>query len=487
MNEPYDNNAHSLDGLEFFFESDLSSCLSTGDFVVLKNDSKDNEIKYLGIIEIAEIVSERFPRSIDNFGIRPSIFIPSSVIRSEGIKGSGRILGRIDAEEFRESSRLDSFDHFKIFKASENDIKKWSTYKTHSKEFSIGNFLNSQKTIVPLDSENLSRHTFLSGQTGSGKSSAIRTTLKRVLQIKDKPKIIIFDLNSEYKDLCKKNKGGVEFKSINLSTKTDNNDGNKLINIDYFQMEDDWKLSIIDIDPIEDPKPFYYFRDSLQSYLDYIKSICHEGVQPKISDHILKLQSLRSENLRDLGYAFDNIDLPGWDIWKSENTKVLLDEVIIGDYELINIDLGSIKTKIQKLAVASFILEFLWEKRETQEEFLIVIDEAHNIIPRVPSNLLSKNITERMIDIAGEGRKYGLYLFLCSQQPGKIHENVLSLCNNLILLQTTSTMDLDYIYSKFSSIPKSFINKARFLKRGEAIIGGPLVKTPVFIKIDYLG
>ncbi|MFH1445851.1 MAG: hypothetical protein ABIG43_00370, partial [Chloroflexota bacterium] len=115
MNEPYDNNAHSLDGLEFFFESDLSSCLSTGDFVVLKNDSKDNEIKYLGIIEIAEIVSERFPRSIDNFGIRPPIFIPSSVIRSEGIKGSGRILGRIDAEEFRESSRLDSFDHFKIF------------------------------------------------------------------------------------------------------------------------------------------------------------------------------------------------------------------------------------------------------------------------------------------------------------------------------------------------------------------------------------
>ena len=483
MASSYSNNAHSLDGLEFFFESKLTSPLTIGDFVVLRKVSGNIEKKYLGVIEIAEIVSERLPRSITKSAQGLPDSISSSVIRSEGIKGSGRVLGRIDAEEFREISRSDSFNHFKITEANEDDIKKWSTYQVQENPFSIGKFLNSENILVPLVLKDLSRHTFLSGQTGSGKSTAIRTAIKKVLQEKEKPKIIIFDLNSEYNDLCNKSKDDVGYKSINLSTKVIDKDVDEFINIDFFQMDDEWKLSIINIDPIEDPVPFHKFCRTLHPYLDYIRQI---GAEAKIKDQILNCQSFKNEELNSLGYAFDNIDLSKWDIWKSENTKILLDEVIDGDNELINIDLGSIKTKIQKLAVASFILELLWKNRETKQEFLIVIDEAHNIIPRVESNLLSKNIINRMIDIAGEGRKYGLYLFLCSQQPSKIHENVLSLCNNLILLQTTSTMDLEYVYSKFSSIPKSFIDKARFLKQGEAIIGGPLVKTPVFMKIDHL-
>ena len=484
MKESYGNNAHSLDGLEFFFESNLSSHLSTGDFVVLKNVNDDNEKKYLGVIEIAEIVSERFPRSIDNNVKVTGIpyLSPSSITRSEGIKGSGRILGRIDTEKFRISSRSDFFDHYAIADASKDDIEAWSTHITQSETFSIGTFLNSQKTMVPLDSKNLSRHTFLSGQTGSGKSSVIRTTIKSILQLVEKPKIIIFDLNSEYKDIFKKTKGGKEFKSINLSPEINENDGNELIDIDFFLMEDDWKLSIIDIDPIKNPYAFFHFRDGLHSYYN------DNGIKEessKIEDLLEHLFSSKFGGPTESAFLFDNIDISSWDIWKSEGAKFLLDEVIMGDYELINIDLGYIKSKIQKLTVASFILELLWRRREEKQDFLIVVDEAHNIIPCTPSNLISHNITERMIDIAGEGRKFGLYLFLCSQQPSKIHENVLSLCNNLILLQTTSSMDLEFIYSKFSSIPRSFINKARFLKQGEAIIGGPLVNTPLFIKIDY--
>jgi len=484
MTEPFDNNAHSLDGLEFFFESGLSSPFSTGDFVVLKRATDVEIIKYLGVIESAKIVSERFPRGINKSVSGLPYANHSSVTRSEGIKGSGRILGRIDTEKFRESSGKDSFHQFRIIKSSDDDIKKWSTYLTNRKEFSIGNFLNSQDIMVPLDSDNLSRHTFLSGQTGSGKSSAIKTILSRILKMEDKPIIIIFDLNSEYGDLCKEFNGGENIKFVNLCPEIKNKERDELIKIDFFQMDDEWKLSIIDIDPIEDPADYYYFCNELEQF----SSKQANGSEAlKIGELIFNLIFTSKEKKASRsGFAFDNIDLPIWNIWKSKDTRVLLDEVILGDYDLVNIDLGSIKTKIQKLAVASFILESLWKNRETKQKFLVVIDEAHNIIPRVESNLLSKNIINRMIDIAGEGRKYGLYLFLCSQQPSKIHENVLSLCNNLILLQTTSTMDLEYVYSKFSSIPKSFIDKARFLKQGEAIIGGPLVKTPVFMKIDYL-
>jgi DNA helicase HerA-like ATPase len=35
-------------------------------------------------------------------------------------------------------------------------------------------------------------------------------------------------------------------------------------------------------------------------------------------------------------------------------------------------------------------------------------------------------VTELLIAIAGEGRKYGLYLFLATQRPDKLHPNVIS-------------------------------------------------------------
>lgn len=482
MRESYANNAHSLDGLEFFFEAELSSHISTGDFVILKK-AEDSAKKYLGIIEQAEIESVRFPRGVDDGVMRSPLFPSSTVIRTEGIKGYGKILGILNSKKFQPSSREDSFDHFNISYASKDEIESWSTFISQKDDFSIGKFLISQDISVPLYPDNLSRHTFLSGQTGSGKSSAIRTTLIRILEMKDKPKIVVFDLNSEYKDLWKKAKDGKEHKGINLSMKMSKKDGYELIQIDFFQMEDDLKLSIIDIDPIKDPFVFFHFRRGLSSYFDNIKV---RGHSCNVEGLVSFLHTGNYEYSKESGYSFNNIDISRWDIWKTEKTKILLNEVFFSDYEIVNIDLGSVKNKTQKLTIASFILEYLWNNRENKQNFLLVIDEAHNIIPNFPSNLLSNNIADRLIDIAGEGRKYGLYLLLCSQQPSKIHENVLSLCNNLILLQTTSTLDLDFIYSKFSNIPKSFIKKARFLKKGEAIIGGPLVKTPIFIKLDYL-
>ena len=76
---------------------------------------------------------------------------------------------------------------------------------------------------------------------------------------------------------------------------------------------------------------------------------------------------------------------------------------------------------------------------------LIVIDEAHNVCPAEPEDPLAALATEDAIRIAAEGRKFGLYLLVVTQRPQKVHENVLSQCDNLVLMRMNSAADLAHV------------------------------------------
>ena len=90
------------------------------------------------------------------------------------------------------------------------------------------------------------------------------------------------------------------------------------------------------------------------------------------------------------------------------------------------------------------MLGALWERRADRRPVLIVIDEAHNVCPADPPDALTALATEHAVRIAAEGRKFGLYLLVCTQRPQKVQENVISQCDNLVLMRMASAADLAY-------------------------------------------
>jgi DNA helicase HerA-like ATPase len=88
--------------------------------------------------------------------------------------------------------------------------------------------------------------------------------------------------------------------------------------------------------------------------------------------------------------------------------------------------------------------------------------------------------TEHAIRIAGEGRKFGIYLLLSTQRPQKIHTNVLSQCDNLVLLRMNSAEDLHHISESFSFVPQSLISRSSQFAQGEALLAGKIVTAPTF-------
>ena len=113
---------------------------------------------------------------------------------------------------------------------------------------------------------------------------------------------------------------------------------------------------------------------------------------------------------------------------------------------------------------------------------LIVIDEAHNVCPAAPPDALTALATDYAVRIAAEGRKFGLYLLVCTQRPQKVQENIVSQCDNLVLMRMASAADLAYTGDLLSFAPRGLLDGATSFRLGEALVAGKLASHPALIR-----
>ncbi len=114
---------------------------------------------------------------------------------------------------------------------------------------------------------------------------------------------------------------------------------------------------------------------------------------------------------------------------------------------------------------------------------LVVIDEAHNICPPDPVTPLEQVLTERVVQIAAEGRKYGLWLLLSTQRPTKIHPHALTQCDNLGLMRMSSPRDLAELADLFGYAPAEMLAAAQHFAQGQALFAGGFVPQPSLVQI----
>ncbi len=81
----------------------------------------------------------------------------------------------------------------------------------------------------------------------------------------------------------------------------------------------------------------------------------------------------------------------------------------------------------------------------------LVIDEAHEFLPRQGKTAAS----DALITILREGRQPGISLILATQQPGKIHTDVMTQSDTILAHRLTSRIDIDAL----KMLSSSFMNK----------------------------
>jgi hypothetical protein len=116
------------------------------------------------------------------------------------------------------------------------------------------------------------------------------------------------------------------------------------------------------------------------------------------------------------------------------------------------IDLPSLPDRGTRLLAINALLTTEWEQAknawahalelppedDNRIPTFIVVDEAHNLIPKETTNKSELALREQFRTLVAEGRKYGLFLILVSQRPDKLDPLVLSECENRALMKIGS-------------------------------------------------
>lgn len=109
------------------------------------------------------------------------------------------------------------------------------------------------------------------------------------------------------------------------------------------------------------------------------------------------------------------------------------------------------------------------QEREEEPLVWLMIDEAHEFLPRQGSTPAS----EALITILREGRQPGISLVLATQQPGKIHTDVMTQSDVVISHRITAKLDTDALATLTQSYMRNdldvFLNELPRVK-GAAIV-----------------
>ena len=182
-----------------------------------------------------------------------------------------------------------------------------------------------------------------------------------------------------------------------------------------------------------------------------------------------------------LAQRLENLGLVDWDIWARDQRSAA--ETIAEEGGTTVLDLSGFRDPREPLAITLDVVENLWAHKEDRTPTLLVIDEAHNLVPPDPDDPLAAAVVRRLVQIAAEGRKYGLWLLLSTQRPSKIHPQVLTQCDNLMLMRMNSPADLGELGTVFGFAPADMVAASPEFVQGEALLAGGFVAVPSLVRM----
>ena len=450
--------AFSIDGRVFEFEAPVADLLPLGGYVEVQTPGH----RYLG-----QIMTERGTRRDDGTAVAV---------------GSGALVASLNDSD--DALRLESapFGDASIGAASTEAIRSYLTLRGgDSVALDIGTIRPEVDAPARLEASGFSRHTFMCGQSGSGKTYAMGVMLERLLAQTDL-RIIVLDPNSDY----------VHLGSI-VDEPAGQSDGPSGIR----RLLGDQRERVHVFGGAGSPLRIQFGRLTLRQQamvlgLDRLADAEEVDIARRIVTEIgsteYSLRDLRARAdvmdeaaARRLTLRIDNLGIENDDIWAQPGEAPVTDR-LPDDWRAVVFDLGSIEMARARSIVAAGVVSLIWDRRRERQPVLLMIDEAHNVCPQEPTDSSQALATEHLIAIAGEGRKFGIYLFLATQRPQKVHESVLSQCDNLLLMKMNGAADIQRLAMLFSFVPPSLIEMSAGFGLGEGLAAGRITPGPVFFK-----
>jgi DNA helicase HerA-like ATPase len=333
----------------------------------------------------------------------------------------------------------------------------------------LGSLTDYENVKTGISINGMRRHVAIMAQTGAGKSNAAAVLIEELA--KAGATIVVLDPHADYA-LMKASKGMADITKVFKTPMSTGRYGKELnalterFSLRFQDLEEDDLFNIMRIDEQwtnmrEIVRRLHSTVKGKGDFDDFIRAYENMPLQDKskISGRVALLKAVKD--------IFTDVTTPVSSYLKAGQLSIL--------------DLSGLDQDI----ISYFCLKVLDEiyDQKTSNNFkypvFFFIEEAHNFVSRESVGKLPVLIKK----IASEGRKFGTFLVVITQRPGKIDQDVLSQCNSQIILRVTNPMDQRSIEESCESVSESIINDLPSLNTGEAVLVGEFVRFPVIIKV----
>jgi hypothetical protein len=442
--------AESRDGRTFTFRLGGDDGLAPGDMVIVTTTEGG---RLLGqVVDVAESVGD------------------------QPLRGQGVVIGSLDVEHAVQRGHRPPFRGATLAHARPHELGGLDGAPEGT--MTIGTWRTGDVGApANLRAGGFNRHTFLCGQSGSGKTYALGVLLERLL-LQTELRVAVFDPNADFVHLGATLPGVAEEDAQRIadrgvrvlrsdSTRTDDAEP---LRMRFRTMTRQAQAATLQLDPVRDQEEYNAFI----SFLAQISPTTEMGAM---------LAALRSgtPGQQSLARRMENLGMLEWEVWARDLPSAA--DAVTGGNGVTVMDLGGFGDPAEPVAVCLEVVDELWAQRDRRVPTLLVIDEAHNLCGTEPASPVAQRLLDRLIQIAAEGRKYGLWLLLSSQRPSKIHPQILSQCDNLMLMRMNSPDDIAELGRAFGFAPASMLQASNGFVQGEALLAGGFAPVPMLVQM----
>ena len=317
--------AFSVDGRTFSYEAPLSWAMPAGEFVEIRTG--DGTI-YLGQVldaTVAERDGPEFTMQGDaglNVAIESLSVTQTSIrMRFRNVVGNGNLLARMSDGTANPTGGEDKFDEASIAPAPVSTVSSYiATHSRKGTQLPIGRLAGFAENSprVALHASGFGRHSFLVGQSGSGKTYSLGVMLERLLLETDL-RMVIIDPNSDYvrlgdvraqsdpalKEDAERYRQSVNgIRVIRPANRTD--DPANALKLRFSDLSPKVQGLVLQIDPIAD-------REEYEAFWSIVRHMGRKHYSLRdVQDAASK--SLSAEN-RQVALRITNLGISDWGIW----------------------------------------------------------------------------------------------------------------------------------------------------------------------------
>ena len=438
--------AWSIDGVVFSYRSPLGGSVQLGGYVVVAAPQGDL---------LGQVLSQR---SREEDGRRM-------------VTGAGRLLDAAPDQP--------AFDEVGISVAPDRLVAERLSRRGSALE--LGTLRDASDVPARLEAKGFNRHTFLCGQSGSGKTYSLGRLLEELVLSTRLP-LLVLDPNGDHVHLGR-TRPGVERAVAAAYTEAagevtvlgaEPGDGVAPLRIRLRELGTAAVAALLELDPIVD-------REEYNALIHALRSAPDQGFA-SVAAATEAFRGSGDEVLDRIRMRVENLGVDRMAAWAKRSSRSFAEVWAQDQPRALIADTSGFEERRERIAVTVAVLEHLWTRRQERRPLLLVIDEAHDVCPAEPADPLQRLAVDRCTRIAGEGRKYGIHLLLASQRPDKLPENVLSQCDNLLLMRVNSAGDRAALAARFGFVPPELVELAGTFGLGESLLAGKVSPDPQLVR-----